>query len=244
MKTLVITPTYNEKGNIGSLVDEILSHTKGFDVSILVVDSHSPDGTGQIADQLAREHPQVHVLHQSGKLGLGKAYLDGFTWAFQRDFDAIVTMDADFSHPPSAIPEMIRQMDRFDLVIGSRYVQGGELVNWPWTRKLISGFGNWYARTIIGVGLHDLTNGFHCFRRTLLEKILEPAPKSEGYVFLIELKFRSLMLKARHLEIPIVFANRTQGKSKISRRIILEAAFRVWELAAQKRYLNRKSPAS
>ncbi len=243
MKTLVIVPTYNEKDNVRPLVNEIQTHTKGSDVSILIVDSHSPDGTGEIANQLGRERAEIHALHQPGKLGLGKAYLDGFKWAFQMDFDYIVTMDADFSHPPSAIPEMIRKMKDYDLVIGSRYAPGGQLVNWPWTRKLISGFGNWYARTIIGLDLHDLTNGFHCFRRTLLERILVPLPKSEGYVFLIELKFRSLMQNARVLEIPIVFANRTQGKSKISRRVIWEAAFRVWQLAAEKKRMRQKNQA-
>ena len=234
MKILIIIPTYNEQGNIAILISEIWAQTAGHDISILIVDSHSPDGTGETVEGMARSDARIHVLHQPLKLGLGKAYLEGFHWAFQRDFELIVTMDADLSHDPAYIPEMIRQAANYDLVIGSRYVRGGGAINWSLSRKMISGFGNWYAKTIVGIPLNDLTSGFHCFHRQLLQGLLEPEPQSEGYVFLIELKFRSVIKKARVLEIPIIFRDRLRGKSKISKRIIGEAAVRVWQFAAKR----------
>lgn len=236
MKALVIIPTYNERDNLAPLVEEIRLHTQAYDVSILIVDSNSPDGTGNVADQLARGHSKIFTLHQPKKMGLGKAYLDGFRWALHSEFDVIVTMDADFSHDPRYIPEMLSQLERYDLIVGSRHVPGAAFVDWPFYRKLLSRFANWYARTIIGVGLCDLTNAFQCFRQKFLRAILEPEPRSEGYAFLIELKLRLLMQGARVLEIPITFKDRTRGQSKISKRVIWESAFRVWQFGAERRF--------
>ena len=237
MKTLILTPTYNERGNIEALINQIQAQTREEQVSILVIDSNSPDGTGEIIDILARNRSGVYALHQPSKQGLGKAYLDGFRWALDKGFEVIFTMDADFSHDPVYIPSMLREIERVDLVIGSRYVRGGGVVNWPWPRRVVSRFGNWYAKTIMGIQLNDFTSGFQCFRAKLLEKILSPPVSSEGYVFLIELKFRASMEKARIFETPIIFKDRTRGESKISKGIIREAAVRVWQFAKQK-YVN------
>lgn len=239
MKALVIIPTYNEKDNIVDLVEQIQAHTRGYDVSILIVDSHSPDGTGEVADQISRQNSKVHVFHQTKKLGLGKAYLDGFRWALNCNCDAIVTMDADFSHDPCYIPQLLGQLGSYDFIIGSRYAPGGAVVNWPLHRRLLSRFANAYARTLIGIGLRDLTNAYQCFPHRFLRILLEPELRSTGYAFLIEFKLRFLMRHARVLEIPIIFKDRTRGESKVSKRVIFESAFRVWQFAMERRFGNR-----
>lgn len=226
---LVITPTYNERENIGRLVRLVLEQDDRLDV--LIIDDASPDGTGEIADALAADEPRVHVLHRSGKLGLGTAYIAGFRWGIERGYDWLFEMDADFSHDPVHLPQFIEALAEYDVVLGSRYLGGRvTVVNWPVTRLLLSYFANVYARTITGVPMADLTSGFKAFRREVLEAIALDRVESEGYAFQIEMTVRAAKRGFRIGEIPIVFVDRTQGQSKMSRKIIREAVWKVWKL--------------
>lgn len=228
-RALVIVPTYNERENIRALIESVLSKDPGLDV--LVVDDGSPDGTGQIVDEIAATNSRVFALHRPGKLGLGTAYLEGFRWALERTYDYVFEMDADFSHNPDHLPEFLRRIHDADLVLGSRYRNGRvTVVNWPMSRLLLSYAANIYARAITGLQLYDSTGGFKCFRRKVLEAIDLNAVKSNGYAFQIEMSFRAWKKGFRIAEIPIVFVDRTEGESKMSKRIVREAVWMVWRL--------------
>lgn len=228
MKPLVVIPTYNEKDNLPRIVPEVLAQDPS--ISVLVVDDNSPDGTGALADQLAAANPRVQVLHRPGKQGLGKAYLDGFRWALARDFDRIIEMDADFSHNPTYLPGLLKASQDADLVLGSRYVSGVNVINWPMSRLLLSYFANVYARVITGMSVRDLTGGFKCFRRQVLEAINLDAIHSNGYGFQIEMTFRAHRRGFSIREVPIVFVDREHGHSKMSKAIVREAIWMVPKL--------------
>ncbi len=226
---VVIVPTYNESENITRIVPRILDQDPRLEV--LVVDDNSPDGTGQLVDELAAENPRVHVLHRPGKEGLGRAYLAGFAWALARDYAYIFEMDADFSHDPMHLPEFLAAVRDADLVLGSRYRDGKvTVVNWPMARLMLSYGANIYARAVTGLRLGDGTGGFKCFRREVLQAIPLDQVKSNGYAFQIEMSFRAWKKGFRIAEIPIVFHDRTEGESKMSKRIVREAIWMVWRL--------------
>jgi dolichol-phosphate mannosyltransferase len=226
---LVIIPTYNERENVEAISSAVLAAESRADV--LIVDDNSPDGTGEIADGLAAKNDRIQVLHRAKKEGLGRAYLHAFAWGLERGYEYLIEMDADFSHDPKYLKTMLDEAEGgHDLVIGSRYVSGGGTVNWGPARKLISQGGSLYARTILGVGIRDLTAGFMCFRRAVLQAIDLNAVKSTGYAFQIELKYRALKAGFRVKEIPIVFEDRRVGKSKMNRKIMIEALGMVWKL--------------
>ena len=225
---LVIIPTYNERDNLPEVVAAVHLHLPEAD--ILVVDDNSPDGTGQLADAIALREPRLRVLHRPGKEGLGKAYLAGFAWALERGYALVLEMDADFSHNPKYLPRMLELAEDADLVLGSRNVTGGGTVNWGVGRKLLSRGGSLYARTILGLGVRDLTGGFKCFRREVLEAIDLGSVACTGYAFQIELTYRALRMGFRVKELPIVFEDRRVGQSKMSRRIVLEAISKVWSI--------------
>ncbi|MEJ7758973.1 MAG: polyprenol monophosphomannose synthase [Gemmatimonadaceae bacterium] len=228
-RALVIVPTYNEKDNIARLIPAVLSQNASID--ILVVDDGSPDGTGAIVDSVAASEPRVHCLHRAGKMGLGTAYLTGFKWALERDYQLVFEMDADFSHAPEMIPLFLKAIESADLVIGSRYQNGQvNVVNWPMSRLFLSYSANIYARRVTGLQIFDATGGFKCFRRKVLEAIDLTAVKSNGYAFQIEMTFRVWKKKFRIVEIPIVFVDRTEGSSKMSKQIVREAVLMVWRL--------------
>ena len=229
VEALVVVPTYNERENIERLIRSLLGQP--LNLAVLVVDDNSPDGTGQIADQIAEREPRVRVIHREGKLGLGTAYIAGFKWALANtDARYIFEMDADFSHDPHAIPLFLEKIRDADLVIGSRYVQGVTVVNWPLSRLILSVSANIYTRIVTGMPLHDATGGFKCFRREVLMSLPLDHIKSDGYSFQIEMNFHAWKRGFRIIEIPIVFTDRLVGASKMSRRIIWEAAFMVWKL--------------
>jgi dolichol-phosphate mannosyltransferase len=240
MRITIILPTYNEAENLPKLVSALLSLP--LDVSVLVVDDHSPDGTGAIADQLSDRHPgKVSVLHRAGKLGLRSAYMEGFQKAFDLGAEAVVQMDADFSHDPDVLPEMARRITSCDVVIGSRYVKGGSLdERWPVWRKLLSAFGNFYARTILNFPLRDVTTGYRMWRREVLQNMPLQRIRSNGYIFLVEMAYMAYLLKYKVSEVPIHFADRRWGKSKMSLKIQLEAAVRIWDVWWHYRDLRRK----
>jgi dolichol-phosphate mannosyltransferase len=225
---LVCLPTYDEKDNVGPIVEAILAATP--DVDVLVIDDNSPDGTGELADAIAAREPRVHVLHRKGKEGLGKAYLAGFDWALRRGYGLVLEMDADFSHDPKYLPGMLDASREADLVHGSRNIPGGGTVNWGLLRKIISRGGSLYARTILGLPVRDLTGGFKCFHRRVLEAIDLPTVECSGYAFQIELTYRTIRKGFRVREIPIVFVDRRVGQSKMSKRIVLEALRKVWSI--------------
>lgn len=226
MKLLVIIPTYNEKENIEKIIMQIVR--LGF--YLLVIDDNSPDGTGNILENLKLKNDRLNIIHRDKKLGLGTAYILGFRWALQRDFDFIFSMDADFSHSPDYLPDFLKKLTDFDLVVGSRYIDGGGVKNWPVRRKFISRCGNLYSKTVLNFTVNDCTSGFMGFRRQVLEKINLEEVKSEGYGFLIEMKYRTYKLGYKIFEYPIIFIDRTLGVSKISKHIIWEAIFLVWKL--------------
>ena len=227
-RALVCLPTYDERENLAPMIEAILAAVPSLE--ILVIDDNSPDGTGRLADEIAARDPRVHVLHRAGKEGLGKAYLAGFAWALQRGYGLVLEMDCDFSHDPRYLPAMLAAAADHDLVLGSRYVPGGGTVNWGIGRKLISRGGSLYARTILGLRARDLTGGFKCFRREVLEGIDLPTVQCTGYAFQIELTYRASRRGFRIAEIPIVFVDRRVGHSKMSRRIVLEAIRKVWSI--------------
>ena len=226
---IVIVPTYNEADNLPRIVPRILEQDPRLDV--LVVDDHSPDGTGDLADALSSESDRVDVIHRSGKQGLGRAYIEGFRWGLERGYALFFEMDADFSHRPSALPLFIDQARDFDIVLGSRYVDGRvTVINWPMSRLLISFFGSWYARFVTRLPVRDATGGFNCWRREVLEALDFAQIESNGYTFQIELKLRAWRKGFTLTEIPIVFEERESGESKMSKKIVREAIWKVWKL--------------
>ena len=226
---LVIIPTYNERRNVQRIALAVLD--QDVRLQVLVVDDGSPDGTGDVADSIAAENPRVHVLHRAGKLGLGTAYVAGFRWALEHGFDFVFEMDADFSHDPAHLPQFLSAIETADLVLGSRYRNGKvTVVNWPIARLMLSYGANAYARRVTGLRLWDSTGGFKCFRREVLEAIDLDDVRSNGYAFQIEMSFRAWKRGFRISEIPIVFTDRMEGESKMSRKIMWEAIWMVWRL--------------
>lgn len=220
-RCIVVIPTYNECDNLPLLVPRVLAQDPR--IEVLVVDDDSPDGTGKLAADLARQDARVHVLHRAGKQGLGPAYRAGIRRALELGADFVVQMDADFSHPPETLPRMLAEIERCDVVQGSRYLTGITVVNWPIERILLSYFGNWYVRRITGLPITDTTGGFRCARREVLERIGIERIRSNGYAFQIELNYRLIRHGARVVEIPFFFLDRTRGASKLTARIGLEA---------------------
>ncbi len=228
-RALVIVPTYNERENIARLVDTVLAQDRRLE--ILVVDDGSPDGTGEIVEGLSQLNSRVHLLSRPRKMGLGTAYIAGFRWALPRRYDYVFEMDADFSHDPAHLPEFLRAIQSADLVLGSRYRDGKvTVVNWPIGRLLLSYYANVYARAVTGLPVWDATGGFKCFRRSVLQAIDLDSVRSNGYAFQIEMSMRAWKLGFRIVEIPIVFVDRTEGQSKMSRAIVREAVWMVWRL--------------
>ena len=227
-RALVVVPTYNEAMNLPLIVPEILAQDSRIDV--LVVDDNSPDGTGQMADEMAQAEPRIHVLHRPGKGGLGKAYLAGFRWALEQDYEFVFEMDADFSHDPRFLNLFLEAAKDADLVIGSRYKTGVNVINWPMSRLLLSIGANQYAQRVTGLPIVDSTGGFKCFRRRVLEAIDFERVRSNGYSFQIEMTFRAWKKGFRLVEIPIVFTDRVEGQSKMNKRIVREAIWMVWWL--------------
>jgi dolichol-phosphate mannosyltransferase len=225
---VVVVPTYNERDNIAKLVDQVL--VQHSDIHMLIVDDNSPDGTGEIADQLATANPRVQVLHRAGKQGLGSAYREGFAIALRSGADCIVEMDADFSHNPEVLPLFMEKMNEADVVIGSRYLNGVSVVNWPIRRLMLSYFASVYTRFVTGLNLRDCTSGFKCFKRKVLESIDLSAVRSDGYSFQIEMNFRCMERGFVLAEVPIIFIDRHAGTSKMSKQIVREAVFMVWKL--------------
>ncbi len=230
-KTLVIVPTYNERANLTPMVKKVMALP--VEVDMLVVDDNSPDGTGKIADELAAVHPRLHVLHRKEKDGLGRAYCAGFGWALARDYEFILEMDGDFSHNPEDIPVFLEAAQNADLVIGSRYCNGIRVVNWPLNRLVLSMGAGVYVRLITGMKVSDPTGGFKCFRRRALQSLNLDAVRSNGYSFQIELNHKIWRQGLRIAEVPIIFTDRFQGSSKMSRKIVWEALFMVWRLWLQ-----------
>ena len=228
MKAVVVIPTYNERDNIERLVPEIL--VQGDDIDALIVDDNSPDGTGEIVDVIAAENPRIHVIHRAGKLGLGSAYREGFKYALEKGAEYIIEMDADFSHDPSMLPVFLEKMKEFDVVIGSRYLNGVSVVNWPIRRLILSYCANVYTRIITGLRISDCTGGYKCFRRKVLESIQLDEIKSDGYSFQIEMNYRCVEKGFRVGELPIIFIDRHAGMSKMSKKIVREAVVKVWKL--------------
>ena len=228
-RALVIVPTYNERFNIARLIPAILAQDPSLEV--LVVDDSSPDGTGDVVDGIAANNNRVNIIHRSGKLGLGTAYIAGFRWALERRYDLVFEMDADFSHNPERLPEFLATIREADVVLGSRYQNGHvNVVNWPMSRLFLSYAANIYARAVTGLPIFDTTGGFKCFRRNVLESIDLNSVKSNGYAFQIEMSYRAWKRGFRLVEIPIIFVDRTEGESKMSKKIVREAIWMVWRL--------------
>jgi dolichol-phosphate mannosyltransferase len=228
MKVLIIIPTYNEKDNVRDIITQVLaSHA---DVEILIVDDNSPDGTATIVKEMMQNEKRIHLLEREGKLGLGTAYCRGFEYALEHNYECVFEMDADFSHDPKEIPNFLEKIKDHDLVIGSRYISGVNVVNWPMSRLLLSYFANIYTQVITGLPVKDATGGFKCFRASVLRKIDLSTIKSNGYAFQIEMNFKVWRAGGRIKEIPIIFIDRRSGESKMSKNIVYEAAFLVWKL--------------
>jgi dolichol-phosphate mannosyltransferase len=229
VESLVIMPTYNEKENIAEIVGAVLKLGRG--IEMLVIDDNSPDGTGAIVDAMAAADPRIHVIHRPGKLGLGSAYITGFKWALANtDAKYVFEMDADFSHDPGAIPQFLDAIASSDLVIGSRYIRGISVVNWPLERLILSYAANKYTHIVTGLPIKDATGGFKCFRRAVLEALPLDRIRSDGYSFQIEVNFYCWKKGFRIAEIPILFVDRRVGVSKMSKKIVREAAFMIWRL--------------
>jgi len=228
-RALVIVPTYNERQNIRRLIDSVLAQDDRIDM--LVVDDGSPDGTGAIVEEIGASNRRVHLLSRPKKMGLGTAYVAGFRWALARDYAYVLEMDADFSHDPAHLPQFLAAVENADLVLGSRYQEGRvTVVNWPINRLILSYLANMYARAITGLHVWDATGGFKCFRRSVLEAIDLDHVRSNGYAFQIEMTFRAVRKHFRITELPIVFVDRTEGTSKMSKHIVREAVWMVWRL--------------
>ncbi len=230
-RALVVVPTYNECDNLPQIVPAILAVDPRLD--ILIVDDGSPDGTGGLADAMALAEPRVHVLHRASKQGLGRAYLAGFGWALERDYAMMIEMDADFSHDPKYLLGLLEKIEGADLVLGSRYATGVNVINWPMSRLLLSWFANKYVRWVTGLPLTDATGGFKCFRREVLQAIPLQQVRSNGYAFQVEMSFRAWKKGFRLVELPIVFVDRVEGQSKMNQRIVREAVWMVWWLRFQ-----------
>ena len=228
-KALIVVPTYNERDNVPAIAARLLEALP--EGELLFVDDNSPDGTGEVLDEMARAQPRLHVMHRAGKLGLGTAYVEGFGWGMERGYEYLFEMDADGSHDPKYLPGMLALAeDGADVVVGSRYVPGGGTVNWGLGRKIISRGGGLYARTILGIDVRDVTAGFVCWRRSALEAIDLSSISSNGYSFQIEMKYRALRRGLKVVETPIQFVDRRVGQSKMSRAIFAEALLKVWAL--------------
>lgn len=239
-RALVIVPTYNERPNLPTLVAGLMAHPA---VSLLVVDDQSPDGTGEVAEALAREHPgRVAVMHRTGRRGLGRSYIDGIKQSIGGPYDVICQMDADLSHDPAHLPDLIAATAHADVVIGSRYIPGGAIVNWPKRRRLLSRFANIYIRTVTRLGARDCTSGYRCWRREALARLPLDRFISEGYSFLVEMLFVAGRRGCRIAEVPITFVERREGESKISRGVLLESAITPWRLIASPEF-SRKTPS-
>ncbi len=228
MRSLVIIPTYNEIDNIKNIIEKVLPQHDS--IEILIVDDNSPDGTGKKVLEIMKKTDRVHLLERSGKLGLGTAYVDGFKFAIRNQYDFIIEMDADFSHNPEDLPRLLEEIQDNDLVIGSRYVQGVNVVNWPMSRLILSYFASFYVKVITGMKIDDPTGGFKCFRRKVLEEIDLDSIISDGYSFQVEMNYRAYNKNFRVKEIPIIFYERRDGKSKMSKHIVWEAIWMVWRL--------------
>ncbi len=230
--SLVCIPTYNEKENIEKIVPAVLDRLPK--ANVLVIDDNSPDGTGEIADAMAHADERIHVLHREGKEGLGKAYLAGFNWALRRNYKIIFEFDADFSHNPDYLPAFLKELRTADVVVGSRRIEGGGVENWGAGRRFLSWGGSFYARTILHVPVRDLTGGFNAFKREVLETIGLEDIQTSGYGFQIEIKYRAIMKGFKLVEFPIVFPDRVLGRSKMDRRIMMEAMWNVWKIRFDK----------
>ncbi|MBW6515073.1 MAG: polyprenol monophosphomannose synthase [Candidatus Cloacimonetes bacterium] len=228
MKALVIVPTYNEAENIQRLIQEILS--KDERIELLIIDDNSPDGTAALVEGLMPENSRLHLMKRESKLGLGSAYIAGFKYALERDYSYIFEMDGDFSHDPNVLPIMLQEIENNDLVIGSRYVPGGSVINWPIRRLLLSYIASQYVRVITGMQIKDTTSGFKCYRREVIQDLDLNKIMSDGYAFQVEIKYRIWLRKKRIKEIPIIFNDRINGHSKMSRKIVYEAIWMVWRL--------------
>lgn len=228
MKTLIIIPTYNELDNLPKLLPEVLS--KHENINVLIVDDNSPDGTAAFIEGEMKINDRIHLIKRESKQGLGTAYIAGFKYALQKDFDLIFEMDADFSHDPAELPKFLSEAENNDLIIGSRYITGVNVVNWPMRRLLLSWFANLYTRVITGMPIHDATGGYKCFRRKVLESIDLNQVRSNGYAFQIEMNFKVWKKGFKLKEIPIIFIDRVKGKSKMSKKIVREAVTMVWKL--------------
>jgi dolichol-phosphate mannosyltransferase len=240
-RVAVIMPTYNERANIESAASRVRRAVPAAD--LLVVDDNSPDGTGDVADKLAAEDPHIHVLHREAKAGLGAAYIAGFRWALDRGYDVMVEMDADGSHLPEELPRLLGALATADLVLGSRYVPGGTVVNWPRSRELLSRGGNTYARLMLGITLKDATGGFRAYRASTLRKIALDEVESQGYCFQIDLAMRAIRAGLTVTEVPITFVERVHGSSKMSRAVVAEALWRVtvWGITGRRHGSRRTS---
>jgi len=227
-KAIVVIPTYNECENIEKMIHRLIELYPN--IHILVVDDNSPDGTGKYVEDKSKEDDRIHVIHRAGKLGLGTAYVAGFKYVLERDYDYVVQMDADFSHDPKDVGRLLEAIEENDLVIGSRYIQGVNVINWPMSRLLLSYFASIYTRVITGMPVMDATGGFKCFRREVLQNINLDKVKSNGYSFQIEMNFKTYKMNFRIKEIPIVFTDRVEGTSKMSKKIVHEAVTMVWKL--------------
>ena len=228
-KTLIIIPTYNEADNIKNIISKVVKLNVP-DLAILVVDDDSPDGTGKIVAKICERDSRVRLIKREGKFGLGTAYVAGFKYAIKEGFDYIFEIDADFSHNPEDIPKFLEMAESYDLIIGSRYIAGVNVVNWPLSRLLLSLGANWYTRLITGLPVHDCTGGYRCYRRAVLECIDLDEIHSDGYSFQIEMTFKTWKKNFRIFELPIVFTDRVKGNSKMTRKIMREAAWIVWKL--------------
>jgi len=227
-KTLVIIPTYNEIENVEKMISTVTGLPEAPDV--LIVDDNSPDGTGTKVKEISINNKNVHLVERSGKLGLGTAYIEGFRYALERDYDLIIEMDCDFSHDPKDVSRLLKEIKNYDLVIGSRYIQGVNVVNWPLKRLLLSIGASFYTRIITGMPLKDATSGFKCFRRKVIESIDLDNIHSNGYSFQIEMHFRTWKKDFRIKEMPIIFTDRVDGNSKMGKAIVREAILMVWKL--------------
>jgi dolichol-phosphate mannosyltransferase len=232
-RVLVIVPTYNERDNIETIMDRVLQSVP--DANVLVADDGSPDGTGKIADELAMSDSRVHVLHRTEKAGLGAAYIAGFGWGLDRDYDVFVEMDADGSHAPEQLPRLLAALRNADLVLGSRWVAGGTVVNWPKSRELLSRSANLYTRVALGIPVRDATGGYRAYRRRVLESIDLAGVASQGYCFQVDLAWRAVLAGFRVVEVPITFADRERGESKMSGAVVREALWRVTDWGARHR---------
>lgn len=228
MKTIVVIPTYNEKENIERIINSVLEQIDG--LQILIVDDNSPDGTADIVSKMMLGNEKIHLMKRAGKMGLGTAYCEGFRYCLDKNFEAILEMDADFSHDPKELPRFLEELQNYDLIIGSRYITGVNVINWPLSRLILSYGANFYTRIVTGMPIKDATGGFKCFRASTLRKIDLSTIKSNGYGFQIEMNFRMWKEGARIKEIPIIFVDRRDGVSKMNKSIIWEAVFMVWKL--------------